>query len=464
MNTTVKPHTFATMICGAALAMTPIVAFGDQVDARGQVTFTRDIAPLLQRSCQTCHRPGSIAPMSLLTYEEVRPWAKSIKLKTSLREMPPWFIEKNIGIQKFKDDPSLSEEEIATIAKWTDGGAPRGNPADLPPPRKFTDETEWTIGKPDLVVSSPVHVLKAVAADFYGVLDSSPTGLLEDRYIKAVEIKEVRLKRDTATRRSGDLNLFVVHHAVVRGGPLQDRDASPEGEPDATQVPRAAGGFSVVYEVGQNATIYPEALGVKLAAGSAINWDVHLHSIGTEIPLRIDVAFKFHPKGYKPKYLQASGFAVFPTYDLDIPAGESNVKLEGLVPVPYPAMMVTFEPHLHSSGKRMCVEAIYPNGVSEMLNCSGYNHNWVKVYAYEDDVAPLLPQGTILRISAWYDNTAKNPRVVDPRNWKGYGNRSIDDMFAFLPRVVRLTDEQFKEELARREALAQTTSRRAAGQ
>src|SRR2546428_11911592 len=151
----------------------------------GHVTFAKDIAPILQRACQTCHRPGSIAPMSLLTYEEVRPWAKSIKLKTSLREMPPWFIEKNIGIQKFKDDPSLSEEEIATIAKWTDGGAPRGNPADLPPPRKFTDETEWTIGKPDLVVSSPVHVLKAVAADFYCVRDSPPAGVVEDRYIQA---------------------------------------------------------------------------------------------------------------------------------------------------------------------------------------------------------------------------------------------------------------------------------------
>jgi hypothetical protein len=442
----------AVVIWLTAFAMTPMAALGAQADARGKVTFTKDIAPIFQRSCQNCHRPGSIAPMSLLTYEEVRPWARSIKLRTSLREMPPWFIEKNIGIQKFKDDPSLSDEEIATIARWADNGAQRGNSADLPPPRHFADGAEWTIGQPDLIVSSPVHVLKAVAADFYGVLDSSPTGLAEDRYVRAVEVKEVRLKNDSSTRRAGDLNLFVVHHAVIAGGAPRARDASSENEPDATEVPRASGGFSVVYEVGQNATIYPDALGVKLAAGSAVNWDVHLHSIGTEIPLRIDVAFKFHPKGYKPEYVQASGFAVFPTYDLDIPAGESNVKIEGLVPVPYPAMLVTFEPHLHSSGKRMCVEAVYPNGLSEMLNCAGYNHNWVKVYAYADDVAPLLPQGTILRITAWYDNTAKNPRVVDPRNWKGYGNRSIDDMFAFLPRVVRLTEEQFQQETAKREA------------
>ncbi len=317
--------------------------------------------------------------------------------------MPPWFIEKNIGIQQFKDDPSLSDKEIATIARWSDNGAPRGNPADLPPPRQFTDESEWTIGKPDLIVSSPVHVLKAVAADFYGILDSSPTGLTEDRYVKAVEVKEVRLKKDTAARRSGDLNLFLVHHAVISGGPVRALDAPPSSDPEAevvTQVARAGGGFNVVYEVGQNATIYPDALGVKLAAGSAVNWDVHLHSVGTEVPMRIDVGFKFHPKGYQPKFAGGGVFGVFPTYDLDIPANESNVKLEGAVPVPYPAMMTTFEPHLHSSGKRMCVEAVYPNGSSEMLNCSGYNHNWVKVYAYEDDVAPLLPQGTILRDQA----------------------------------------------------------------
>jgi hypothetical protein len=100
----------------------------------------------------------------------------------------------------------------------------------------------------------------------------------------------------------------------------------------------------------------------------------------------------------------------------------------------------------------MCVDAIYPSGFAETLSCAGYNHNWVKVYVYEDDVAPLLPVGTILKVTAWYDNTARNPRVVDPRNWKGYGNRSIDDMFLNLSRFVAMTDEQFKEAVAAREA------------
>src|SRR5690349_22500430 len=124
-----------------------------------QVTFSKDIAPILQRSCQNCHRPGSVAPMSLLTYEEARPWAKSMKLRTSLRDkpnaMPPWFIEKNIGIQQYKGDISLSDAEIDKIARWADNGAPQGNPADAPPPLKFLDAKQWEIGTPDLIVSSP---------------------------------------------------------------------------------------------------------------------------------------------------------------------------------------------------------------------------------------------------------------------------------------------------------------------
>src|SRR3989442_13635625 len=215
---------------GPALLVAVMVVFaasaslGAQQPAasQGQVTFAKDIAPILQRSCQDCHRPGSVAPMSLLTYDDVRPWARSIKLRTSRREMPPWFIEKNVGIQKFKNDPSLSDEEIALIATWVDSGARLGNPADMPPPRRFPDKDAWSIGTPDLIVSSPVVDLKAVAPDFWGPLDSSPTGLTELRYIKAVEIKESTVARNTAAkegspkRTSGELSLFAVHHAQIR--------------------------------------------------------------------------------------------------------------------------------------------------------------------------------------------------------------------------------------------------------
>src|SRR5262249_12039389 len=149
-----------------------------QARAQGTVTFTKDIAPILQRSCQNCHRPnGGLAPMALTTYEEVRPWARAIKQRTLTREMPPWFIEKNIGIQRFKDDPSLSDEEIAKIAEWVDSGAPLGNLAEMPPARQFADSNAWNIGEPDLIVNSPLVTVKAVGGDFHApYLGSSPTG------------------------------------------------------------------------------------------------------------------------------------------------------------------------------------------------------------------------------------------------------------------------------------------------
>ncbi len=428
--------------------------------AQGPVTFTKDVAPILQRSCENCHREGGVGPMPLTTYEQVRPWARSIKTRTAKHEMPPWFIEKNIGIQKFKDDPSLNDAEIATIAAWVDAGAPRGNPGDMPPPRHYSDAAGWTIGTPDLIVSSPAKKIEAVAADWFGALDPVPTGLTEDRYIKAVEIKEVRLHpqgqekpADKQGAGRAALNIFVVHHAVVAVA-SGDRQAGANDEESALGRPDA---FNITYELGQNATIFPDNVGVKLPAGAVLTFDrQHYHSVGTEVVARIDVAFTLHPKGYQPKYRQS--VVAMPLefdFELDIPAGQSNVMRDAFYRLSRPGILMTFEPHLHSSGKRMCMEALYPNGKREMLNCAGYNHNWVKVYTYEDDVAPLLPTGTVLHFLAWYDNTAGNPRVVDPRNWKGWGNRSIDDMFYHLPRMVLLTEEQYKEEAAARDAKRQ---------
>ena len=281
--------------------------------------------------------------------------------------MPPWFIEKNIGIQNFKEDISLSPEELATIAAWVDSGARRGDPADLPPAIAWPDGKDWSFGEPDLVVSSPKHTLEAVAADWYGLLDRSPTGLTEDRWVKAVEVREVLLDEATVERKSGDLNLFVVHHAVISA---RERSKAIQTQSRPTGERGPADLFSVVHEVGQNATFYPEVLGVRLPAGSALNWDLHLHSIGVEVPFRIDVAFKFHPEGWEPKYSGRGGILSYLTFDIDIPPEEPNAKMEGMQLVTKPGIMMTFEPHLHSSGKRMCIEAMYPSGLSEMLNCA----------------------------------------------------------------------------------------------
>src|SRR5687767_13858786 len=189
-------RTIGSACLGSALVLAASLAQAQTATtAAGEVTFTKDIAPILQRSCQTCHRPDGVAPMPLITYEDVRPWARAIKQRTGLGPkagvMPPWYIEKNIGIQDYKDDPSLSDEELAKVAKWADTGAPRGNPADMPPARVFADGGDWRIGKPDLVVSTKEMLVKGNAPDWWGEIESIATGLTEDRYVSAVEIREV---------------------------------------------------------------------------------------------------------------------------------------------------------------------------------------------------------------------------------------------------------------------------------
>ena len=195
----------------AAFVLTSAPAAGQTAPAR---TFSKDIAPILQRSCQNCHRPGSVAPMSLLTYQEVRPWVRAIKQKTGSREMPPWFIEKNVGIQQFKDDLSLSDAEIATIAHGRTRGAAGQSCRHAAAPRvRRRLEVEHRHAGPHRVLAR-AHA-ESGRRDWYGLLDLVAHGLTEDRYIKAVEVKEVRLKDVAVKRQAGDLSLFVVHHAVI---------------------------------------------------------------------------------------------------------------------------------------------------------------------------------------------------------------------------------------------------------
>ena len=199
------------MLAVFAVALTPGTAVA-QTDA---VTFTADVAPILQRSCQTCHREGSIAPMSLLTYEDTRPWARAMSQKVQTRMMPPWYIDKNIGVQGFRYDRSLSDAEIETIVAWADAGAPRGNPADMPAPREFEARDQWHIGEPDWIVPIPEpFVVSADAPNWWGDFFSE-SGLTEDRWIKSVE-----------TKPSAE-GFPVVHHAVTR---LQENEDDDEGE------------------------------------------------------------------------------------------------------------------------------------------------------------------------------------------------------------------------------------------
>jgi hypothetical protein len=417
-----------------AIALTPSPRLAAQTGSK--VTFTKDIAPILQRSCQDCHRPNSVAPMSLITYEDVRPWVRSIKQRTGLGSakmgvMPPWFIDKTVGIQGYEDDFSLSDKEIATIADWVDSGAPRGNPSDMPPPRVFTPADEWDIGAPDLIVDSPSVTMKANAPDWWSALPPVPMGLKEDRYVSAVQFKEISsLKGATGGR-------FIFHHAIhALIGP--------------TGGAGALGGNSIgsPHEVGRNAEFFDPQAGRLLQAGSQLVFpSIHMHANNEDTTAHLRVGYKFHPKDYKPT--KRVNVVTIGNGELDLRPMQAGQEVHVYTTLQQHSKLTTFEPHMHASGVKMCVEAIY-GGRTETLTCAGYDHNWVRVYKYKDDAAPLLPKGTLLHVTAIFDTTTANRNVIDPRNWQGLGHRSIDNMaIAFLP-VIPLTDDEFKQEMATR--------------
>jgi hypothetical protein len=419
------------------------------------VTFTRDIAPILQQKCQQCHQPNSIAPMALITYNQVRPYARAIKQRTQqvyvpgMRGvMPPWFIERNIGIHELKDDMALSDAQIATLAKWADNGAPEGNPADMPPPVNLADQTLWFLGKPDLLVTSPNVFVKGVAPDWWGTFGETPTDLPEGRYAKSIEYKETSDVAPgvlPATAGSGKTSIFVFHHATAspRG---QEIDAGDEG-----------GGGWGIHEVGRNGEIFPADAGRFVPAKSTFVFNGHVHSPGipgADRNATLTAGLRFHPTGYKPKYktymIRAGGS------ELEMRSDSDNQRYDGYWVAPQPFKMLNFEPHLHAAGVRMCIEAIYKEAI-ETLNCVGYDHNWVRNYQYDENAAPLLPKGTILHTIAWFDGTAKNRNVIDPRNTTVFGRRTVQNMFGIFNNAYLFTDDQYQEELAKRRQYLDST-------
>ena len=422
-------------------ALSPVSA--QQPAPTGDVTFTKDIAPILQRSCQQCHRPDGVAPMPLVTFDDVRPWARSIKTRTARGPhagvMPPWFVEKDLGIQHFKNDPSLSAEEIAKIAAWADGGAPRGDQSDLPSALKFDDTDHWTIGEPDLILKSKEITVPAAGPDWWGDIGLVPTGLTEDRYVSTVEVREVNdIPRGGPIKTVG--GRYVFHHMTYSSVVPSEGAAGPADEL-STSWP--------IHEVGRNADIFPPESGRLLQAKSALSLSAgHIHSNGRETRAHLEFAFKFFPVGYKPAY-KRSALRLGNGVDVDVKPNRANQELHEYAVLQEHTKIIAFEPHLHAPGVRMCLEAIWGHNI-QTLNCVGYDHNWVKQYVYEDDAAPLLPKGTIVHLIGFLYTTPANRNPADPRNWAGGGRRSVANMFIDLGYSVALTEEQFQAEMARR--------------
>ncbi|MGE0814888.1 MAG: hypothetical protein AB7O28_18910 [Vicinamibacterales bacterium] len=439
----------------ASGAIVRAAADGQAPPPQAEVTYSKHIAPILQRSCENCHRTGGVAPMALQTYEQVRPWARSIKARTGIGPhagvMPPWYVEKDLGIQQFKNDPSLSDAEVALIARWADSGAPRGNPADAPAPRIWNDDASWQIGTPDLVVRTADIMVKGDAPDWWGEIPPSATGLTEDRYVAALEVREVNDVPSAGNGRDTVGGRYVFHHmiwttTVVDGA--EGGDAPPAQGQSST--------FWPVHEVGRGPDFFDPKSARLLKAGSSVVSDsVHLHSNGRDTNAHLEIGFKFMPKGYKPEY-RMSTLNLGNGVDIDIRGMDANQQLNAYAVLTEHTKILSFEPHLHAPGSRMCLEAAWGYTV-ETINCVGYDHNWVRGYDYDDDHAPLLPKGTVLHIVGYMNNSPSNKNVPDPRNWQGSGNRSVANMFIDLGNRVSLTDEQFLAEMkARKEKLGLT--------
>jgi hypothetical protein len=443
--------------------------------ATASPTFTKDVQPILQRSCQKCHRPGSNAPMALITYQDVRPWVRAIKARVSARQMPPWHIDRSIG--EYADDPSLSDKEIDTIVSWIDAGAPQGNPADAPPPLKFTAMDEWVFGEPDLVVRMEKgFTIPATGPDFTPneIVDPKIT---EDRYVKWVQIIP-------------DAHCCVHHsHVYVQ---------APEGT-DTSELGLGMGSNTdnevdlIEYAAGNDADLFAEGTAKLIKAGSKFRFSPHYHPYGEEVTDRQRVGIKFYPKGYKPEYIVTShrirtdvgnqwalnrerveDVILRAGHKIDIneptmPTGalvEENplhsatmlsippntvAKHERFWPLPQPALIISFQPHMHFLGTRMTLEAIHPDGRREILtDATHYEQNWQITYTYK--VPHLFPAGTILHTTSYHDNTANNKHNPDPTSWRGWGSRTMDEMGHGWTDIAFLTEEQYQRELAKRNA------------
>lgn len=429
MRSISQPRLTASLIAAAALALAARPSAAQQ----RQVTFTKDVAPIFQQKCEACHRPESIAPMSLRTYEEARPWARSIRARVEARQMPPWHIDKTVGIQKFKNDRSLSGDQIATILAWVDQGSVQGDARDLPAPRQWPADQGWNYAarfgqqEPDLIIRNQPWTMKAGEGNTW-VKRIVETGVREPRWVRAIEVRPGSVK-----------GRKIVHHANV------DID---QVEPDGT----VTVGRFMEWAVGKEGELMRPNTGKLMLPGSRIAWDVHYASTDEDVTTAVEMGVYFYPKGQEPKFRQTLLSVGSTGQNLDIPPN-SIVASEGFFVLPKAARIESFQPHMHLRGKAQSLEAILPTGQKVMLShVAEFSFNWHNSYVYDDDVAPLLPKGTVLKVTSWHDNTPANKANPDPNVWVGYGERTVDEMNHVWVNVTYLDEADYLAEVDGRRA------------
>ena len=365
--------------------------------AADKATFTKDVAPILFKRCAQCHRTGEVAPMPLLSYQDARPWAKSIKEKVLTGAMPPWLADPHYG--DFVNDRRLSKKEIDTLVAWVDSGAPKGDDRDLPPAPQF--EEGWIIGKPDAVISMQeefsVPAEGVVPYKYFTV----PTHFTEDRWIQSAEIR-------AGARQA-------VHHIIVNVVDPKEPKAGGAGE---------GRGFKLAgFAPGEQPKTYPAGTGKLVKAGSNFVFQVHYTPNGKEVKDRSYIGLIFSKEPVTRKAL--TGTAI--NHDFAIPAGDSNYEVRSSWTAQEDVRIVDLMPHMHVRGKDFTYTAVYPDGRSEIaLKAPRYDFNWQLLYQFREPL--YLPKGSRLDCVAHFDNSPNNKYNPDPSKPVKWGPQTWEEM------------------------------------
>jgi hypothetical protein len=387
------------------------------------VTFHKDIEPIFQARCQGCHRAGEPAPMSLLTYQEARPWAKAIRQAVLTRKMPPWFADPAHG--NFANDRRIPQAEIDRIVAWADSGAKEGDPKDAPKPQTFTEG--WAMGKPDAVIEMPMDFPVPASGTVEYTYFVVPTGFTEDKWVENVEV------------RAG--NTKVVHHVVVEvrppgvqyltdakyGEPFVPEHKKRPHQPDTGQGALEVGDLEVagVYVPGGIPSYLKPGQARLIPAGSDIIFQMHYTTNGKAATDRSRVGFQFAKQ--PPQERVVNTFVS--NRNLRIPAGAGGHPVLAKVTLQADSTLLALFPHMHVRGKAFEYRATYPNGESEtLLNVPAYNFNWQLTYYL--DRPKVLPKGTVLECVAVYDNSLNNPFNPDPASDVYWGDQTWEEMLA----------------------------------
>ena len=400
---------------------------------RATPTFSRDVAPILYAKCVNCHRPGEVGPMPLITFKDARPWARAIQQKTTARAMPPWAADPHYGT--FRNDRSLTEQQIATIAAWADGGAPEGDAKDLPSLPRFVDG--WQIGQPDQVFEMlsdfEIPAKGAVDYQYFEV----PTNFTEDRWMQAGEVRAgdrahvhhiiVYVKEPKPTQRPAAVTIRPIYSATAERAQVAALPTTPRSTATA---PAAASGNSrtgdqmlVNWAVGEDPPVFPDGIAKRIPAGSTLVFQVHYTTNGTPGRDRSRIGLIFAPQ--PPQREMRTALIANPLFT--IPAGVSNHAVEAEATFADDVKVYTMHPHMHLRGKDMTYTLTRPDGSSQViLSVPKYDFGWQTDYALAEPLT--VPKGSTVRVTAHFDNSPANRANPDPTASVRWGDQTWEEM------------------------------------